>query len=58
MWTGNHSVNRSTRASVLEIENLSRVPGYAFRYPTEMETTLTRQTFTFMVALLSVLRGF
>ena len=27
----NHRVNRSTRASVFEIENLSRVPGYACR---------------------------
>ena len=27
----NHRVNRSTRASVFDMKNLSRVPGYAYR---------------------------
>jgi hypothetical protein len=32
---GNPRVNRRTRVGVFELENLSRVPGYAYRYPTD-----------------------
>ncbi|ELP32027.1 hypothetical protein RBSWK_04025 [Rhodopirellula baltica SWK14] len=34
--SGNHHVHPSTRVGRFEVENLSRVPGDACRYPTEM----------------------
>jgi hypothetical protein len=38
----NHRVHPSTRAERFEIENLSRVPGDAYRYPTEKPCPLIR----------------
>ncbi len=41
---GNNRVNRRTRAERFEVENLSRVPGYAGRSPTDDRTRIDAES--------------